>query len=127
MWYVLCSTAVLYDHAEISCLSSSTGCVIGSYALKIFRNQFGECSLGPPTHLWYFWDTNDARACRVFAPAALGFPSPLIPSSSTIMDETAQPFLHDRCMSFVPGYQFGLKGRGQEAAFMGEFLDRCKW
>jgi len=76
--YVLCSIAILYDDAETSYFFSSTGPVCRCHWLFMHSRYF-ETNLAsvPWTRLpicGTFWDAGDARAWRVLAPAALGFP-----------------------------------------------------
>jgi len=68
VWYVLCSIAVLYDHAETSYLFYSTGRVCRCHALNIFRSQLDECSLEPPALMWYFFGMPTTPAHAVSSP-----------------------------------------------------------
>ena len=76
VWYVLCSIAVLYDHAETSYLFYSTGRVCRCHWL--LRTQY----ISKPTrrvflrtscpYVVLFWDADNASACCFLASAALG-------------------------------------------------------
>ena len=108
--YLVCSMVALYDHAEISYLSSSAGCLPTSLALTHSNSRYLEINLESVPWILTcgtFWDADDAKACRVLASTAL-----VLPNSLIITLEIVQQFLHDRPMLFVSGHQSRLNGRG---------------